>query len=599
MRLQPSSQSFNWKRIQTKLIIDNCLTFGHDQNLTPQKISRYLLGTRIKIELFKLYELRCLLLKVYPLIHNLFYNPRLNCELETKKVLPTSSKIKNNQKGHSNAKIQQKLYPTLRSSLISKDQHFTPQILFATITPAFGNIIQGAAEICNMPVHKNRWLNGSITAAISYLFDQDKWNYLADFTQNDIFQKVTQIWGTNKEDKERIREKLTYYGSSRWPSLLVIPDIANNEMIIREAKAVNLPIIGLVNSHCQFEIDYPIFAQDQTQQSIYFFCYFLAGLIAKETVYSQHKRFTIQKIKRCASETIWKRSLKLVTTKQIVSKDDNKTFFFQKVKPFQEKNEMRPFFWKSFPNFFAQLQSRLKILTNLPSYKELYRKAASRKTFPRKKKIYRKVSDKIVGKKVSHPKFGNRFNKNWRPNQNRHLNHNRHLQQLLQIVQYYTQHTKTPIKLDEKYLILLQHWTRSIRAVVIMHMENTKKFANVQRKNSWTLEEQKETWQNLKTFLVIENLTRLQKVQDQSIFEWDLSTTNNSYYWLTLQQWNQDTQWQNHKFILQNFLQSSFKHKQAMSILKSKTYYKKKLTPNWKKQPWQSWKTKSSNKWLR
>ena len=74
-----------------------------------------------------------------------------------------------------------------------------------------------------------------------------------------------------------------------------MPDVSNNVMILKEAKKVGLPVIGLVNSHCQLEIDYPIFAQDQTLQSIYFFCHFLAALITKETLYIQHKRFTLQK----------------------------------------------------------------------------------------------------------------------------------------------------------------------------------------------------------------------------------------------------------------------------------------------------------------
>ena len=68
-------------------------------------------------------------------------------------------------------------------------------------------------------------------------------------------------------------------------------------MILQETQKVGLPVIGLVNSHCRNEIDYPIFAQDQTFQSVYFFCHFLATLIAKEMVYIQHKRYTLQKVK--------------------------------------------------------------------------------------------------------------------------------------------------------------------------------------------------------------------------------------------------------------------------------------------------------------
>ena len=393
MRLQSISQTVNWKKIQTKLIIDNCLTFGQDNALTPKKISRYLLGTRIKIELFKLYELRCLLLKIYPLIHNLFYNPRLNFELQTKIV-------------------QKNFYTTKRFSLIPKHKHLPPQILFATVTPAFGSILQNAAELCNMPIHKNRWLNGSITAAVSYFADKNAWNYFYDPIQKNIGHTVTQKWGANKENTERIKEKIIYYGASRWPSLLIIPDVINNEMIVREAKTVNLPIIGLVNSNCHLEIDYPIFAQDQTNQSIYFFCHFLAGLISKEMVYIQHKRFTIQKIKRQRFQTVLKHSKKQTvakinatqikarkinkkkkfiknskkivvvgkvkaskvtvynnkTSQKIKLKDNKKTFFFEHVQRFQAKTNIRPFFWKNFGNIFAKARKTLKFITIIKGY---------------------------------------------------------------------------------------------------------------------------------------------------------------------------------------------------------------------------------------
>ena len=74
-------------------------------------------------------------------------------------------------------------------------------------------------------------------------------------------------------------------------------------MILKEARKVGLPVMGLVNSNCSIEIDYPIFAQNQNLQSIHFFCHFLAALIAKETVYFQHKRYTLQKAVRKTYKT--------------------------------------------------------------------------------------------------------------------------------------------------------------------------------------------------------------------------------------------------------------------------------------------------------
>ena len=93
-------------------------------------------------------------------------------------------------------------------------------------------------------------------------------------------------------------------------------------MIVREAKKINLPVVGMVNSHCSVEIDYPIFAQDQTIESVHFFCYFLATLIAKENLYLQHKRYILQKT-LTKSPTI---------INDLLSEEQNTLFLKRKVK---------------------------------------------------------------------------------------------------------------------------------------------------------------------------------------------------------------------------------------------------------------------------
>ena len=271
------------------------MTFGNDPKDTSKRVTRYLLGTRGTTEIFKLYELRSLLLRVYPLIHNLFYNPRLSSEISNTPNLYHIKKPQFQRVSISNRNIGSKSWTKTVSFWKERAKTLPPQILFATVTVDLADIIQSAAHICNMPFHKNRWWNGSITASASTPEDSLVWNYLNDFTQRktDYYYQVK--WGKNKENPQKTKERILYYGRSRWPSLLIVPDISKNTMILTEAKKRGLPIIGLVNSDCTLEIDYPIFAQDQTVENVYFFCHFLATLIAKEMVYIQHKRYTLLK----------------------------------------------------------------------------------------------------------------------------------------------------------------------------------------------------------------------------------------------------------------------------------------------------------------
>jgi hypothetical protein len=131
-------------------------------------------------------------------------------------------------------------------------------------------------------------------------------------------------------------------------------------MIVKEAKKINLPIMGMVNSHCNVEIDYPIFAQDQTLQSVHFFCCFLATLIAKEHVYFQHKRYILQqsllkspKNLKPGSSTysnfFLKRLIKFQNKVIRVSQYrfyNDKALFFRALKPMRKKKMIQKKFFK-------------------------------------------------------------------------------------------------------------------------------------------------------------------------------------------------------------------------------------------------------------
>lgn len=272
-------QNYNWKYLCRKLVLENGLTVGLNPRLTSKKITKYILGTRDTVEVFKLYELRYLLLKIYPLIHVLFSNPRVNSRFEFKlsKVESLQPKSFKDQ----TFITQKKNFPKKRISFSFKHKNLPPQILFATTTEAFSDVIFKAANICNMPYHRNRWISGSVTAAISDLDDNDAWHYIQNLSQKKISYFFNKRWSTNKENSEKTKEKNKFYGHSRWPSLVVIPDISNNNMILSEVKKIGIPVIGLVNSHCPFEIDYPIFAQDQTFSSVYFFLPFFCNFNRK------------------------------------------------------------------------------------------------------------------------------------------------------------------------------------------------------------------------------------------------------------------------------------------------------------------------------
>jgi hypothetical protein len=162
-------------------------------------------------------------------------------------------------------------------------------------------------------------------------------------------------------------------------------------MILKEVRRVGLPVMGLVNSNCSMEIDYPIFAQNQNLQSIHFFCHFLAALIAKETVYLKHKSYTLQK-------TLCKpyQTKSLIDERKEVSSIEHKKFFkklftleqaqeLQKIKDVRNK---KLFFNVVQPQRNNSLQ-RYFVVQNFTKYRRRFVKKITKKKYYHLKKLKR------------------------------------------------------------------------------------------------------------------------------------------------------------------------------------------------------------------
>ena len=179
--------------------------------------------------------------------------------------------------------------------LLEAARPFLPKILFATTTELYSSIVASAAAKCHMPFHINRWLSGTITAASSYIDDFEQWSFLTNDLHKENNNFIQEKFFKRKKDISQQTNQLRKYQLGRKPSLIIIPDVSNNEMIIKETNILGIPVLGIVNSNCQSEIAYPIFANDFSIYSIHFFCHFLSSLITKEIVKSKHKLHILPK----------------------------------------------------------------------------------------------------------------------------------------------------------------------------------------------------------------------------------------------------------------------------------------------------------------
>ena len=117
------------KKYTNHLVVETCLQFNKKINYQNKKINKYVYGLRMDIMILSIYDMRSMIIKIYPLIHNLFYSHSLTYQ-------PISHRSE---------------------QVIIKQKNITPiQILFISSTKKISTIIEDAATFCHMPYYTQR-----------------------------------------------------------------------------------------------------------------------------------------------------------------------------------------------------------------------------------------------------------------------------------------------------------------------------------------------------------------------------------------------------------------------------------------------------------
>ena len=285
-------------KIWQTLMLHNCLPLGKQAKFTSKNVAQYLLGSRNDYNLFKFNEIKHLLLKFTPLIETLFraklvLKAKVGVVQKTRYGKPTPPKDPERYKEWyermKNVRMSRRdtvfYYKTVENKRPVK-------ILFASINPTYDKIIKDAAIMCQMTAHTNRWLCGSITANSTPLSNKLKvrkeWYNFSG--KSKVERQFEDVFSSNKEAKEQRYKWHQKNMLSQRPALAIIPDISNNDMILRETFAKDIPVIGLVNSDESTKIAYPIFGNSSSVQVVHFFCSFLSLLIAKAFIQQEYKQ---------------------------------------------------------------------------------------------------------------------------------------------------------------------------------------------------------------------------------------------------------------------------------------------------------------------
>jgi len=155
--------------------------------------------------------------------------------------------------------------------LVRDDINNGGMLLFVGTKKQAQENIAEAAERCGMPYVNERWLGGTLT---NFRTIRQRIEYLTDLErrfERGEFEKLTkkEILGLEREMAKLDRRLGGIRTMDRLPSLVFITDIRREQIAVKEANKLNIPIIAMVDTNCDpTPIDYVIPANDDAIRSI-------------------------------------------------------------------------------------------------------------------------------------------------------------------------------------------------------------------------------------------------------------------------------------------------------------------------------------------
>jgi small subunit ribosomal protein S2 len=157
------------------------------------------------------------------------------------------------------------------TELITEDISRGGMLLFVgTKKQAQENIAEAAAR-CGMPCVNERWLGGTLT---NFRTIRRRIDYLIDLEQRferGEFEGLTkkEVLGLERQMAKLHRRLGGIKSMDRLPSLVFITDVRREQIAVKEANKLGIPIIAMVDTNCDpTPIDYVVPANDDAIRSI-------------------------------------------------------------------------------------------------------------------------------------------------------------------------------------------------------------------------------------------------------------------------------------------------------------------------------------------
>nr|WP_237729750.1 30S ribosomal protein S2 [Petrotoga sp. 8T1HF07.NaAc.6.1] len=157
-------------------------------------------------------------------------------------------------------------YDFLKNSVMEKKR-----VLFVGTKKQAQQIVADEARRCGEFFVNNRWLGGLLTNFKTIKSRIDKLEQLTEYVESEEFSKLPKKeQATIRRNLEKLEKNLGgLRGMKKIPDILFIIDPKKEEIAVKEANLLNIPIIATVDTNCDPDvIDYVIPANDDAIRTI-------------------------------------------------------------------------------------------------------------------------------------------------------------------------------------------------------------------------------------------------------------------------------------------------------------------------------------------
>ncbi len=155
-------------------------------------------------------------------------------------------------------------------------------ILFVGTKKQTQDAVREEATRCGMPHVSFRWLGGMLTNFSTIIKRLD---YLTELEKKEESGELQRLPRKERDRLEKVRQKLEknlggIRDLKRLPDALFVLDTKKEEIAVREARKLGIPIVAVVDTNCDpEEVDYPIPGNDDAIRSASLFCRVIADAV--------------------------------------------------------------------------------------------------------------------------------------------------------------------------------------------------------------------------------------------------------------------------------------------------------------------------------